>query len=434
MATLYTKLHGVLTDKALTDSDSDSEVIAVAPKNFVLLLVARAASKLGDRLASPKTTIAWLLESLGASSLTLSLMVPLREAGALLPQVFMGGYLKAVPLRKWAWSIGSFFQGLCIAGVAGVAFLWTGALAGWLILFFIGLFSLARGLSSIAGKDVLGKTIPKSQRGQLTGWAGSISGMMALISAGVFFVGDAGTASIQLYTFYLLSAACIWWLAGAINARVIEHAGETESIPHPVKEAFDKLSLLRSDKAFRHFVMVRTFAFGSGLSTPFVISMAYTRLSGAAYWLGVFIFAEGLAAMLASPLWGRFADRSSRGVLRVSMFVVAVILGLVLCLHAIETPLWVYQITFPLIIFALGIAHSGVRVGRKTYIVNMAKGNQRTDYVSVANTLIGIFLLIVGALTGLVSLVSIEVVIGIFLCAALLGSFLGRWLPGLEAS
>jgi len=54
----------------------------------------------------------------------------------------------------------------------------------------------------------------------------------------------------------------------------------------------------------------------------------------------------------------------------------------------------------------LSIAHAGVRLGRKTYLVDMAGGNKRTDYTSVSNTVIGGLLLVVGGLTALLSMIS----------------------------
>ena len=54
----------------------------------------------------------------------------------------------------------------------------------------------------------------------------------------------------------------------------------------------------------------------------------------------------------------------------------------------------------------LNIAHAGVRLGRKTYLVDMAGGNKRTDYTAVSNTVIGVLRLATGGLTALVSLVS----------------------------
>jgi hypothetical protein len=52
----------------------------------------------------------------------------------------------------------------------------------------------------------------------------------------------------------------------------------------------------------------------------------------------------------------------------------------------------------PLLYFILSVAHQGVRLGRKTYLVNLAEGNKRTDYVAVGNTFTGIVLLLLGSL------------------------------------
>ena len=75
---------------------------------------------------------------------------------------------------------------------------------------------------------------------------------------------------------------------------------------------------------------------------------------------------------------------------------------------------WIYPIAY----FILGIAHSGVRLGRKTYIVDMAGGHKRTDYVAVSNTVIGIILLLTGFIGALASLIS---PIGVILVLSLLG-------------
>ena len=72
----------------------------------------------------------------------------------------------ALPIRKSVWVAGSLVQGICLFGMASVALTMTGAPAGLAILGLLILFSLARGACSIAYKDVLGKTIPKTRRGR----------------------------------------------------------------------------------------------------------------------------------------------------------------------------------------------------------------------------------------------------------------------------
>ena len=83
--------------------------------------------------------------------------------------------------------------------------------------------------------------------------------------------------------------------------------------------------------------------------------------------------------------------------------------------------------------FILGIAHSGVRLGRKTYVVNMAEGNKRTDYVSVSNTIIGLILLVTGGISALASLFSVELVLLVLSMFGILGAFLSYKLHNVEA-
>ena len=65
---------------------------------------------------------------------------------------------------------------------------------------------------------------------------------------------------------------------------------------------------------------------------------------------------------------------------------------------------WLVIVTY----FVLSIAHADVRIGRKTYLVDMAGGNKRTDSVAVSNTAIGFSLFAVGGMSGLAALISVE--------------------------
>ena len=58
---------------------------------------------------------------------------------------------------------------IAIVGLGWVAVSLEGTAAGWAILGLVTLFSLARGFCSVASKDVLGKTVPKTRRGRVSG-------------------------------------------------------------------------------------------------------------------------------------------------------------------------------------------------------------------------------------------------------------------------
>jgi hypothetical protein len=408
------------------------EACREVPGNFFLQFLANSLTKIGDRLASPKTTLAWLLQALGAPAFFTGIIVPIRESGSLLPQLFIAGSIRKLPRRKWVWVTGAVLQGLSVAGLGWVALTLQGAAAGWGIVGLLILFSLARGLCSVASKDVLGKTIPKSRRGLLKGMMSSASGLIAVLAGvGLMITGKTGAAenSVTGYAVLLFAGGVLWMLAAGIYSAVREYPGETEGGGNAFTEALKQLAVLRKDADFRYFVIVRALAMGSGLSSPFVISLAHGKLGGTALWLGMFIFVDGLAAMLASPILGKLADQSSRRLLRQAMVASGTLLVVVIGYSLMPEPLVPPVAFYPAAFFILGIIHSGVRLGRKTYLVDMAEGNQRTTYVAVSNTLIGIILLMAGALTGLLALVSVQLALGAFALCAFAGALLGARLP-----
>ena len=90
-----------------------------------------------------------------------------------------------------------------------------------------------------------------------------------------------------------------------------------------------------------------------------------------------------------------------------------------------ELPLYGYLLLFLL----LSVGHAGVRVGRKTYLLDMAAGNQRTDYVSVSNTIIGVLLLVVGGISSLLAWWSLVAVLWFFAASCLAGLLYAVKLP-----
>ena len=104
------------------------------------------------------------MNTLGAPSSLVGLLVPMREAGALLPQLVTAGVLRQLPQRKWAWSAGALMQGLSAISIAFAALTLEGAQAGWAILAALAVLALSRSVCSVCYKDVLGKTVSKSRR------------------------------------------------------------------------------------------------------------------------------------------------------------------------------------------------------------------------------------------------------------------------------
>ena len=384
-------------------TDIPDEACREVPRNFFLILGSNVLTKLGDLLISPKTVLAWLLSAIGAPALV-AWLVPIRESGSMIPQMVIGAWVRRKPVRKWFWILGSFGQAASVLGMAASVWFLEGYAAGAGVVGALVLFSLARGFCSVSMKDVQGKCIPKKRRGRLSGLASTIGGTATVILTALLFW-NRGDPGVLFYTLLLLLAACLWIIAGFLFASVDEYEGETGGGGNALGDAFKSLSLLRDDAPFRHFVITRALLLCSALASPYFVVLAQKN-SDTGWLLGVFLLASSLASSISASVWGWMADESSRRVMIRGAIVASgacVAVGLpALFAGEATASVWFYPAGF----FVLSIAHAGVRLGRKTYLVDMAGGNKRTDYTSVSNTVIGVLLLATGGLTALVSMIS----------------------------
>lgn len=401
-------------------TDISDDACREVPGNFFRMLVSQVLTSIGDLLINPKTVLAWLIGAVGAPAALVAWLVPIRESGSLIPQLAIGAWVRRHPQRKQFWVLGSVLQGAAVAAMAASVWWLDGLAAGLGIILFLVLFSLARGLCSVAMKDVQGKCIPKSRRGRLSGWASTLSGLITLALAAAVFHDDA-EPGLALYCGLLLAAAGVWWLAAWLFNRVEEFDGETSGGGNALQAAWQSLTLLRDDAPFRHFVISRALLMASALGAPFIVVLAQQQ-GGGAIMLGTFVMAASLASAVSATLWGYMADASSRQVMvrGGALACLACLLtgGLAWVQSDFSASIWFYPAAF----FVLSVAHAGVRIGRKTYMVDMAGGNKRTDYVAVSNTAIGVLLLVAGGLSALASLISSAAVLLLLGVMGLLGT------------
>jgi len=90
---------------------------------------------------------------------------------------------------------------------------------------------------------------------------------------------------------------------------------------------------------------------------------------------------------------------------------------------------WPYALLYGMLV----IAHAGVRLGRKTYVVDLAGSDQRALYVALSNTLTGFLMLLVGGLVGaLAQWFGSAVLLGLLAACALAAALTAQGLPEVE--
>lgn len=407
--------------------DLPEDVCREVPGNAARLVAAHALQNVGDRIVDAKTVLPWLLAAVGAPPVLGGLLVPIRESGSLLPQASLVPWVRRRPVRKWVWVAGAAGQAAAVAAMVLVLATTTGTAAGLGVVVALAGFAVARSLSSIASKDVLGRTVPKGARGQVNGLATVASGAVALtVGIGVRLFGGADV-NLAALVGLLAAAAVAWVAAGAVFATVHEPVtGQDTALD--VGWLAHAVGLLRADAPFRRFVLVRTLLLVSALSPPFVVTLAAEQADAGFGSLGPFLIASGLAGLLGGRLAGRLADRSSRAVMIAGAGSASAVIAVFLVLLAIPA-VRAWALVYPLAYLALTLAHTGVRVARKTYVVDLASGNRRTDYVAVSNTAMGVLLLVTGALSAGLARLGVEVALAFLAALGLAGVVAGRTLP-----
>lgn len=393
-ATFSARAHALLTDEndGRVCRDIPESACNEQPRNFLKHVISLGATKTGDGLADPKLALSWLLTALGAPAGLIGLLVPVREAGSLLPQLVTAGLIRSLPQRKWVWAGGSLVQGVAVAGMGVAALRLEGEAAGWTIVGLLAVFALARSACSVSYKDVLGKTVSKSTRGTATGTAATVAAVLVLgfgllLSLGVIPLTTTTIASA------LFVAAGLWLLASAVFSTLAEEPGATSGGGNAWTVAREQVSLLRTDPQLVRFIIARALLTATALAPPFLLAMAGSGGRTSFAELGPFVVASALASVVSTYVWGRLSDRSSRRVLIRSGLIAAGVLAGTAAAGWSELGDPVTKWLLPGLLFVLMIAYQGVRLGRSTHLVDMATEDTRAAYTALSNTVIGLVLI-----------------------------------------
>lgn len=354
------------------------------PENGLLHIASLTLTKVADSLIDPKLVLAWLLNSLGAPGLIIGALVPVREAGALLPQLLIARTVEAAPRAHRIWAIAAALQGLAALAIAACVLLLDGAAAGWAVLAALAVLAAARSAASVSHKDVLARTIAKGRRGSISGFA-------------------AATGSLAAFAFGLAMALEIFPLAQATLAAAVALSGlaflaasliflriqEPESHPDQKDSGLAALlAPLANDRQLQVFIAARAALTVTALAPPFIVMLSSASSSSALGALGPLIMASTAASVVAAYIWGRLSDRSSRQTLIIAGLLSAFALAIIGAIGLSDASLggrWGAAAA----IFVAQIAYEGVRQGRKLHLTDMTDSRRRARYTALSNTLIG---------------------------------------------
>lgn len=385
------------------DSDIARAAEAVASgqggRNPAVHLLSLSMTKVADGLIQPKLVLTWLLTALGAPGYLIGALVPVREAGALLPQVALAGRIQASDRRRVYWSLGAFFQGVAAFAIAVAVLTLEGAAAGWAVLAALGCLAVARSACSVSYKDVLARTVETGLRGRLTGAAATISAALVFAYAALLGLGviprEPGVLAVAI------AGAGLLWLVASMLFLTLDEPRRPDGAPDEMSglSLSEMVAPLREDREFRHYIAVRALFISTALAPTFLVMLTGQGDGDTLGNLGTMMVAASLAAILSGFVWGWLSDRSSRKVLILAGSISAVALAAAAGWALVQDgPIG--SVAAAGVIFVAQLGYEGVRAGRKLHLTDMDTGDRKVAYTAVSNTMIGV-LLMAGGLFGL---------------------------------
>lgn len=418
----------------LSDDDSldracksiPEEACRHSARNYKANLMNGAASKLAEQTAGPNLVIPWLLQAIGAPVWILGFVMPLKQTFSLLPQMITAGYIRTLSIRKTVWTVSGFLQALCLLLMIPSAIYLTPAQAGFSVLFLLIVFSTASGAASVAFQDVLGKTVDKGQRGRLLS-ARAFAGGILTIAAGLVISRLKGGSLTTLYML-LVFGAVLWVISSLFFQSIKEYPGSVKGGRNAVKETAAGFALFRKYKGFRQYMYARIMLNIIEIAVPFYAFYASELLGTSRAGLGLFMTAIGVSQVISSPFWGRAADETSRTVMIQSAVIsVAAAVVAVVC-YFLTSQLAVYVGLLASFVL-IGLAEAGVRLGRKTYLVDATPAENKATFTAFSNSMVGVITLFAGLLGFLAEKTGAAGIIAVIGAISILAVFAAALMP-----
>ncbi len=379
------------------------------PRRGFIHMASLTLTKIADGLIDPKIVLAWLLNALGAPAAAVGALTPVREAGALLPQLWLVRQLSQWRTRAAFWAVGAALQGAAALAIAAAAVTLDGPAAGWTIVALLAGFAVARAMCSISHKDALARTVEKTRRGAVTGVPASVAPVVVLAFAAALAIGllprDPGVIAVAVAV-----AGGLWLMASALFLRL----GEPGDAPAPEATPERLIAAVRENRQLRNLIAIRALLAVTALGPPFlVLSSAAADGEAGLGALGPLMLASAAASILSGYLWGRVSDHSSRQTL-----ILAGALGGVVYAGAAALDFSAGGLGgvfgSAALMFSAQVAYEGVRAGRKLHLTDMTTDQNRARFTAVANSFVGVALLFGGVFGLIADIFGVAVVLGIF--------------------
>ena len=406
--------------------------------NFIVGTLNGGIFAFGTAFLDPTTVLPVFIRHFTTSDTLVGLAASLHRAGWHLPQLLVAGYLERRTRRLPVYRQANLIRMSLIWTIVPLL-AWYGlerpslVLSSFLILY--GIASLFGGPAGNAYTDIVGRSLPRSHTGLFyasRSFLGGILSILAGILVKYFLDSDSGYDFPINYVMIFALGAGMMSLGIGCFCLVREPEGEMGTTHRNAIQVIRGIpQLLRRDHNFGRFLLVQMLASGIGFSLPFYVVLARETFYISESTVGLFLAIQTIGAAIFNVIWGKLSlNYGNHRVVLFAVLGVASIPCMALILsnqasllqHASE---WIIAACFSPIFLLIGGTTTGIFIGFKSYLLDIAPAERRPTYIGITNTVLGIgslYPIFGGVLADLVHLQGVfalsatTVLVGFWLC------------------
>lgn len=366
-------------------------------RNYTLGVINGAILGFVDAIWAPSLVLAIFVAQLGGSNFLIGLLPAIYNGGWFLPQFLISHRVDRIPIKKTAYLVAGLVRSICLTLIVLATFvLGTSNPTLLLGLFFILYitFSLISGIAGNAFMTMVGKVIPRSRRGSYFGLrdlTGTATGVAAGLLISLVLNPQGGLAFPYNFGIIFILALVTVTVGSALIGLVVEPpdaaGGEGVTLRD---QTYSARRVWRENEMFRRFLITRIALALADVATPFYAIYAIRQLGAPEQIVGLYIGLTTLSAMVTNPVWSWISDHlGNRPMLFAAAFTsltmpfIAFVFGLFPHSPLLVTP-------FGLLFVFYGAGRTAGNIAFPTYLLEIAPSSERTLYIGLTNTLLGI--------------------------------------------
>ena len=379
-------------------------------RSFVLGILNGTAFGFAEALIDPPVVLTWFVSQLTSSNLLIGLVAPLGNAGWFLPQIFVSTRIQRMRRTMPAYVASAVIR--TVAWLLVAAAVWMVDDPTLLLISFFALYSIARvssGLGGLSFFDVIAKTVPARRRGSFFAWRQLVGGVLGL--GGGWIVKTILNSPALPFPdghAFLFLIYCVGMALGMLAfALVREPPGVVSAGPVTMDDQLRRSRrLVQADPVYRRYMAARVALGLTSVALPFYGVYAKNVLGASGGMAGIYVAARIGGTLIFNLPWGRLSDRrGNQLVMRLlslgSGATALLALGLVGLIGLVQPQgSWLPYVALPIFFLDGAVRPAHIMVG-SNFLLELAPEGERSLYLGLSNTLLGVVVLISG-LGGLV--------------------------------